>query len=314
MLDITTIILTYNEEIHIARCLENVCTFSKKVIIVDSPSTDRTREIAESFNKQNHIIEFVEHRYPGNQAEQFNWAIDNLDIKTKWILRMDADEYCTPELIAEMQEKLPILNDSVSAVVLPLGRVFMGRRLKHGIVNGIKMIRLFRYGCVRYEHRLMDEHLNVLKGETITFQNHFIDDNRASLRVFVDKHNKYAEREATLILDTEYLLTNPQVEESENYAIEVVQKRAQKAKYAKMPLFWRALGYFIYRYIAKFGFLDGVEGFCWDFFQGLWYRILVDAKILEVRKWLNANNLNADTHEGKQALKGYIKDNWGITF
>ena len=59
MLDITTIILTYNEEIHIARCLENVCQFSKKVIIVDSPSTDRTREIAESFNKQNHIIEFV---------------------------------------------------------------------------------------------------------------------------------------------------------------------------------------------------------------------------------------------------------------
>ena len=48
MLDITTIILTYNEEIHIARCLENVCQFSKKVIIVDSPSTDRTREIAES--------------------------------------------------------------------------------------------------------------------------------------------------------------------------------------------------------------------------------------------------------------------------
>ena len=60
MLDITTIILTYNEEIHIARCLENVCQFSKKVIIIDSPSTDRTREIAESFNTQLLVNESLE--------------------------------------------------------------------------------------------------------------------------------------------------------------------------------------------------------------------------------------------------------------
>ena len=107
MLDITTIILTYNEEIHIARCLENVCQFSKKVIIVDSPSTDRTREIAESFNQQDHVVEIVEHKYPGNQAEQFNWAIDNLKIDTEWVLRIDADEYLLPELVEELKQKLP---------------------------------------------------------------------------------------------------------------------------------------------------------------------------------------------------------------
>ena len=87
MLDLTVIILTYNEEIHIRRCLENVCPIAKKVIVVDSPSTDRTQEIVKEFNN----TEVVVHKYPGNQAEQFNWALDNLKIETEWILRLDAD-------------------------------------------------------------------------------------------------------------------------------------------------------------------------------------------------------------------------------
>ena len=66
-------------------------------------------------------------------------------------------------------------------------------------------------------------------------------------------------------------------------------------------------------YFLRGGFLDGKEGFLFAFIQGWWYRTLVDAKILEVRRWMKANNLNADSQEGKQALKGYIKDNWGIT-
>ncbi|MCF0187788.1 MAG: glycosyltransferase, partial [Bacteroidaceae bacterium] len=102
-LDLTTIILTYNEEIHIRRCLENVCPFSKRVIVVDSPSTDRTVEICREFPN----VEVVVHTYPGNQAEQFNWALDNLPIDTEWILRLDADEYLFPELVAELEQKLP---------------------------------------------------------------------------------------------------------------------------------------------------------------------------------------------------------------
>lgn len=146
-LGITTIILTYNEELHIRRCLENVCPFSKKVYVIDSPSTDKTVEICKEFPE----VEVVVHKYPGNQAAQYNWALDNCDIDTKWVLRMDADEYCTPELVSEMELRQPAMTENVSAVVIPLGRAFMGGILKHGIVNGISMIRLFRYGKVRYE-------------------------------------------------------------------------------------------------------------------------------------------------------------------
>ena len=129
MLDITTIVLTYNEEIHIARCLENVCSFSKKVIIVDSPSTDRTREIAESFNRRTSNVEVVEHKYPGNQAEQFNWAIDNLIIDTEWVLRIDADEYLLPELVEELKQKLHEMPDDVKGIEFKRRHFFMGKRL-----------------------------------------------------------------------------------------------------------------------------------------------------------------------------------------
>ena len=300
-LDVTVIILTYNEELHIRRCLENVCPIAKKVYVIDSPSTDNTVEICSEFSN----VEVVVHKYPGNQAEQFNWALDNVKIETEWVLRLDADEYLTDGLKKEMNEKLNRLPLSTSAVVLPLGRAFMGRILKHGIVNGVKMIRLFRYGKVRYEQRLMDEHLEVLEGNTITFENNFIDDSLLSLSKFIDKHNNYSSREAALLLDEEYNLTFlPKSETSQTYASEVSAKRAQKAKYAKMPLFWRSLGYFIYRYILKLGFLDGKEGFLWDFLQGWWYRTLVDAKIYECKKACG---------DDREAIKRYIAENWGIS-
>lgn len=279
MLDITTIILTYNEELHIGRCLENVCPISKKVYVVDSPSTDKTADICREFEN----VEVVVHKYPGNQAEQFNWALDNLQINTEWVLRLDADEYLTSELIAEMEEKLPALDKKISAIVLPLGRAFMGRRLKHGIVNGVSMIRMFRRGKARYEVRMMDEHLLVLEGETVTFENKFVDASLLPLADFITKHNNYSAREAAQLLDAEYGLSDIDNSEAE-YAAEVVAKRSQKARYAKLPLFWRSFAYFCYRYIFKLGFLDGKEGFMWDFLQGWWYRTLVDAKVYEVKK------------------------------
>ena len=310
-LDITTIILTYNEELHIRRCLENVCPFSKKVYVIDSPSNDRTAEIVREVGEFERSrcgadVELVEHKYPGNQAEQFNWSLDNCKIDTEWILRVDADEYCEPELIEEMGTKLPSLSQEVSAIVVPIGREFMGRRLHHGIVNGVSLTRMLRPGKVRYEASLMDEYMKVMEGETIMFDHAIVDASKIGLRAFVDKHNNYSSREAAMLLDAEFELRDSSTGSGQvdgEIAAEVMAKRAKKKKYAKMPLFWRSFGYFCYRYIAKLGFLDGKEGFCWDFFQGLWYRMLVDAKVYQAKK-----ECGTDTAK----LKNYIKNNWGI--
>ena len=298
MLDISVIILTYNEEIHIRRCLENVKQFASKVYVVDCFSIDRTAQIAKELG-----AEAIEHEWPGNQAEQFNWALDNLPITTEWILRLDADEYLLPGLIEELLEKLPVIPESVSALSLSRARAFCGKILHHGIVNNIRIIRIFRKGKARYEKRLMDEHLSVLSGETIDMKNQFVDDNRMPIGLFIDKHNGYATREAALLLDAEYHLTNmdslPQ-----DYGREVEKKRTQKARYARMPLFWRAFGYFVYRYIIKLGFLDGKEGFLWDFLQGWWYRTLVDAKVYEIKKACG---------DDKEKMRHFLQDKYNIT-
>ena len=297
-LDISVIILTKNEEVHIERCLKNVNQFAKDVYVVDCFSIDHTVELAESLGAK-----VVKHEWPGNHATQFNWALDNLPITTEWILRLDADEYLTDELIEELQDKMPTMPEDVSAVVLPLGRAFMGRVLKHGIVNGIKMIRMFRYGKVRYEERMMDEHFLIKEGVQAEFKNRFIDDNRCSLRAFIDKHNDYSAKEAVHLLDAEYHFLDVAEADNENFSEGVRKKHHNKERYAKQPLFWRSLLYFCYRYFFKLGFLDGKEGFLWDFLQGLWYRMLVDAKVFEVKKACGGD---------KERIKAYIENNWNI--
>lgn len=279
--------------------LENVTPFAKKVFVVDSPSTDRTVEICREFEN----VEVVVHKYPGNQAEQFNWALDTLQIETEWILRLDADEYLLPELVEELKERLPVMPEGVSALSLSRARAYCGKILHHGIVNNVKIVRVFRKGMARYEQRLMDEHLEILDGETAELKHQFVDDNRMTFGQFTDKHNNYASREAALLLDAEFHLTGSQIV-SQDHGKEVERKRAQKNRYAKMPLFWRAFGYFVYRYIIKLGFLDGKEGFLWDFLQGWWYRTLVDAKIFEIKRACGND---------KKKICQYLKDHYGIS-
>lgn len=298
MLDLTVIILTFNEQLHIRRCLENVMPLARKVYVVDCHSTDGTQEIAREMGAT-----VVEHDWPGNQAEQFNWALDSLPIDTAWVLRLDADEYLTEELVEELKEYLPSAPLDVSALVFPLGRAFMGRILKHGIVNSVSMIRMFRRGMAYYEKRQMDEHLIVKDGITHTCRHKFIDDNRMPLSYFITKHNNYATREACILLQNE-LAQQDETDKPLHFADTVQKKRAQKDSYGKMPLLWRSFAYFCYRYFFKLGFLDGKEGFLWDFLQGWWYRTLVDAKVLEIKRACG---------DDKEKIRAHLKEHYNIS-
>ena len=91
-LDLSVIILTYNEGIHIKRCIKSVYGWVQDIFVVDSYSNDRTLEIAKKYTNHIYQHEFI------NQATQFNWALENLPIKTEWVMRLDADEYVTDEL------------------------------------------------------------------------------------------------------------------------------------------------------------------------------------------------------------------------
>lgn len=279
MLDLSVIILTYNEEIHIRRCLENVKPIAKKIFVVGSFSTDKTKEIALSLG-----AEVVEHAWPGNQAEQFNWALDNLPISTEWILRLDADEYLLPELVEELQEKLPTLPEDVTGIIFNRRHIFMGKWMKRGIYP-VKLLRAFRYGKGMCEQRLMDEHIQLTEGRAVEFEHDFCDHNLNNLSWFCHKHVNYAIREAVDLLDMELDLTGAAETDSEKeISPQALAKRMKKHQYAKQPLFWRAFAYFCYRYFLKGACLDGKVGFIWTFLQGWWYRTLVDAKVFEIKR------------------------------
>lgn len=308
-LDVTTIILTYNEELHIRRCLENVCPFSKKVYVIDSPSTDRTVEICKEFPE----VEVVIHKYPGNQAAQFNWAIDNILIDTEWILRIDADEYLLPELVEELQQKIPSMPKDLTGIEFKRRHIFMGKWVKHGIYPVI-ILRMFRTGKGRYDNRIMDEHIALSEGKSIVLDNDFCDHSLINISDYCKKHLNYAQREACEILDEAYDLSK-HIDDSLTLGTQAESKHKKKGGYNKLPLFWRSFAYFCYRYILKGGLLDGKEGFLFAFIQGWWYRTMVDAKVFEAQKNLEQKgySLKNLSKEGKQELKAYVKEKWNIT-
>ena len=297
MIDVTVIILTFNEEQHIKRCLENVNKFAKKVYVIDCFSKDATKEIAESLG-----AEVIQHEWPGNQAAQFNWALQNIEIDTEWILRLDADEYLLPELIEEMQTRVPSLDENITGITFKRRHIFLERWMKRGTYP-VMIMRMFRKGKAVCEQRLMDEHIELLQGDSITFENDFVDHNLNNLSWWAQKHVGYAVREAAELLDIEYNITGNDSGER-HLSEKTLQKRKLKLKYAKKPLFWRSFAYFIYRYFFKLGFLEGKEGFLWTFMQGWWYRTLVDAKIFEIKKACGND---------KNKIIAHLKEHYNIT-
>ena len=203
-------------------------------------------------------INFVQHEWPGLQSIQFNWALDTLPINAKWILRLDADEYLTPESIEWLKANLDGIDEKVGALEFTLERKFMGGEVRHG-TNGIQMVRMFRRGRGRYAETLMDERI-VFEGEKLPVPVVFYDDNLNTLEWWKEKHRGYAKREA-------------------QQAVAGTFQDPRKAKYYRLPPYLRAFVYFCVRYFLKLGFLDGVAGFRWHFWQGLWYRCLVDREI-----------------------------------
>ena len=297
MLDISVIILTYNEEVHIQRCIEKVKSFAKYIYVVDSLSTDKTAEMAVSLGA---IV--VPHAWPGNQAAQFNWALEHINIETEWILRLDADEYLLPELVEELNARLPSLEPDITGVTFKRRHIFLGRWMKRGTYPTM-ILRLFKYRKAVCEQRLMDEHIELLEGRSVTFENDFVDHNLNNIGWWANKHVGYAIREAAELLDVEYNITG--VDSSHrNLSPETLRKRKLKLSYAKKPLFLRAMLYFVYRYIFKMAFLEGKEGFLWSFLQGWWYRTLVDVNIYEIKKACNND---------KEKIVSYLKDNYNIT-
>ena len=281
MADISVVILMKDEKLHIKRCLERLRNLNpQQIFIVDCFSTDGSVELAtETAGRLGLNLQVVQRKWPGLYAAQFGWALENLPIEAEWILRLDADEYLTSDTIEKLKRFLstPTPNtytpsNEVAGLTLELKRWIFGGEIRHA-TNGIRLLRIFRRGRAKIEQRAMDEHM-LVDGKVIDFDGAFYDHNVNTFEWWKEKHRGYAKREAqdaiALFADADRL-SNPSPTDR------------KKIAYYKLPRYVRAVAYFCIRYFLKGGFLDGRVGWKWNFWQGLWYRWIVDREIGRLR-------------------------------
>lgn len=297
MLDLTVVILTFNEEIHIERCIKSVLNIASEVIIIDSYSVDNTVDIATKLGAR-----VIQNPF-SNHADQLNFGLDTANITTEWVMKMDADEYLTQELCSEVNNLT--VGSCVNGLYVKRRVYFLEQWIKQGGYYPTWLLRVWKNGQGRSEQKLMDEHIVLENPVTQRLENDLIDENFNNLTWWTEKHNNYATKEAVELLNEEYDLLNRQVTVLPKlFGTQEQRKRFLKQKYSNLPLFIRPFFYFTYRYLFKLGFLDGRAGFIWHFLQGFWYRFLVDAKIFDIKRRAKSND--------KNAIMKILRDDYGV--
>jgi len=271
---VTAIVLTFNEEKNLPACLESLAAWVENLYVVDSGSTDRTVEIARGAGA---VV--VEHPFE-NYGAQRNWAIDNLSIASPWTLHIDADERITLELRDSIIAALSRDPHEVDGFLVSRRTMFMGTWIKHGGHYPAWHLRLMRTGSGRCEDRLYDQHFYV-QGAVQKLQGDLIDTLTPDVATFIARHVRWATLEAAEHDTPPDATGRIRGQLGTDNAIE--QRRWLRDWYGRWPLFVRPMAYFVYRYIVRLGFLDGRAGLVFHVLQGLWFRFLVDALILERR-------------------------------
>ena len=266
---LTIFIPTINEEEHLPRALESVLQLNVECFVVDSHSSDKTTQIAEQFG-----CKVVQGEW-SSFSEKLNWALENLPVKTPWIMRLDADERLTSDLIEKLSLILPTLADDVAGVWVNRRLVHLGRWIKHGACYPNKSLRIFKKGRAIHEARLADEKV-ILNGPAYDINEDIIDEPMRGMLSWSAKHLMYAKTESSIIIQKLPTENLGRLERVDRY-----KRFAQQNIYYRLPLFLRAFMYWFYRYFIRLGFLDGKEGFLFHFLQAFWYRFFVDVLIFE---------------------------------
>ena len=298
-LSITAIILTFNEEIHIARCIERIRPLVERTVVVDCFSTDATARIARALG-----AEVLQHPFK-NYATQFQWALDTCHPETAWVLRLDADEYLEQGLCAELRRTLPTQPSDVTGLEFRLQVIFQGRAIRHGRYYSTKLLRLWRTGAGKIEQRWMDEHTVLSHGRTAPLTGgDLVDHNLNDITFWINKHNGYATRHMIDFVNREYGLFEEDERIRATGSAAARRRFLKNAVYAPTPLYLRAFLFYLYRYVFRCGFLDGRAGLVFHFMHAFWLHMLIDAKIDESRRYIREHGL--------EGFKAHLKSRHNI--
>ncbi|MFN6473712.1 MAG: glycosyltransferase family 2 protein [Nostoc sp. SerVER01] len=272
-------ILTYNEELDIAACIESAM-LSDDIIVVDSCSSDRTVEIANRYP-----IRVVQHAFESH-GRQRTWMLESIPPKHEWVYILEADERMTPELFAECQKASQ--NADYIGYYVAERVMFMNHWIRYSTQYPRYQMRLFRHGKVWFtdyghtEREVCDGATSFLKE---TYPHYTCS---KGLSRWIEKHNRYSTDEAQ---ETLYQLEQGKVNWRDLFfgKSEVERRRALKDLSLRLPA--RPLLRFMYMYFLLGGCLDGRAGLAWCTLQAF-YEYLILLKVWEM-KYLPKPDLNA---------------------
>lgn len=273
---VTVVILTYNEEVHIRRVIANVRDWAEAVFVVDSYSTDRTREIAQEEGAQVFLHEFVDY------ASQREWAIRELPYTTEWMLFLDADELLSSELKEEIAETLKTAPAHINGYYIKRRFFWGGRWLRHGGLYPTWILRLVRHKAAHCDPRTVNEHLTV-EGATSYLENDLLHIDLKPISDWIAKHNRYSSLEALEQLRSSRNETSDKM--ASLWGSQAERKRwiRERIWNPLIPPLVRPFAYFVYAYFLRLGFLDGVAGFSYHVLHGFAYRFMIEIKYLSLR-------------------------------
>ena len=187
MIDLTVMVITYNEELNLPHLLNNVKGWASEVVILDSGSTDETVQLAKDGNCR------VYHREFDNFSSQRKYLLNEIPVETNWILVLDADEVLTSELKLEITEA--IKSDEADAYLMKRRFYWMGEWVKRGYYP-TNLLRLGKTGLINCDDRQINEHMICSTNRIGQLKHDFIDHNHKGLKEWIEKHNQYSDREA----------------------------------------------------------------------------------------------------------------------
>ena len=249
-LDLTIVIPVKNEETRLQTCLQSIGkNLAKKIVVIDSLSTDRTKDVAIS-----NQVEVLDFEWNGRFPKKRNWYLRNFTPATKWVMFLDADEYLTNSFKSELRNELH--KNLCTGYWLRYSIHFMGKRLKGGYP--LRKLALFQVGAGEYE-KIEEDHWSyldmeihehpVINGKTGHLHEKIIHDDFQSVSDYVSKHVQYAEWEAS-----RYLKRKSEGGETTNWTWK------QKLKYRLMNSVWIGPLYFLGSFFLLGGFRDGRRG------------------------------------------------------
>lgn len=273
---ISFVILSFNEEQNIGKCLRTIAGLSDDIHVVDSGSTDATAQVASSFGN----VRVHNHRFL-NFYDQWNWALHNLPLKYDWVFAMDSDFEIPAGLATELADIFSAgRNKEFSAFYVKHAFYFMGKRMRFGSHTFRYQVLLFRRDKVYMNpSEIIDKRFYVKDGRIGYLRAQFFENDVKDhdLAGWLEKLRRYAPGVAQEELAWRAgLRTVPAGAIGGSQAEQIL---SLKQLYYRLPLFFRPILWFCYDYFLRLGFLGGREGFILHFYRNLWYRMLIDKLI-----------------------------------